>query len=138
MFSVYQMDRGSSSTYPKIRAIHKILAKLLTVKVDVLLEINNEKMLLAQNVINVNLEKQPYRVWCLWKGLFKFYNISKFQANLFINNRDMGDRGIATTSKRVYCSLLRHRFWSIAALGTQGQMQTGVWDSLIATLELKG
>jgi len=37
------MDRGSSSTYPKIRAIHKILAKLLTVKVDVLLEKNNGK-----------------------------------------------------------------------------------------------
>ena len=37
------MAWGSSSTYSKMTAIHEILAKLLTVKVDVLLEKIMEK-----------------------------------------------------------------------------------------------
>ena len=43
MFGVYRMACGSSITYPKMKAMQYILAKLLTVKVDVLLERNNEK-----------------------------------------------------------------------------------------------
>ena len=38
-----------------------------------------------------------YRVWCRQKGLFQFYNISKYKTNPLIYKRDMGDRGMSTT-----------------------------------------
>ena len=47
VLGVYQMVWGSSSTYWKMTAIHEILAKLLTVKVDVLLEKIMEKRFLS-------------------------------------------------------------------------------------------
>lgn len=74
-------------------------------------------MLFAPGVSNHKLKKLLYRVWCLSNCHEKVYNISKFQVNPFINNRDIGDRGIGTTSKSVHCSVSR-------TLGTRGKMLT--------------
>ena len=69
MLGVFQMAGGNSSTYLKTTAIHKILAKLLTVKVDVLLEKIMENVALAERhkckfkIAGFAFELK-YCVWC--------------------------------------------------------------------------